>query len=222
MIKTIVFDWNGVLLADTRACWAADNHVLRTFGGKPVSLKIYQDTMIIPAVDFYCQHGCDKGELIKNYQKLGKVFHDYYEPRVAKCRSRKGALELLKWLKDKSIASIILSNHTVEGIEFQLERLKLADHIGQIFANGRQDNSMKARNKAEKLKQLIKDKNYKNEEILIIGDSPEEIEMGKSLGIATVAITGGYYATHRLKQSQPYYLINHLSELEAILEVIDF
>lgn len=217
MIKIIVFGWNGVLLADTRACWAADNHVLKTLGGEPVSLKVYQDTMIIPAVDFYSKHGCDKGELANNYQRLGKVFHDYYEPRAAKCRSRKGALELLKWLKNKSITSIILSNHTIEGIAFQLKRLKMADYIDRIIANTQMDNSMKAINKAEKLKQLIKDNDYKNKEILIIGDSPEEIEMGKSLGIATVAITGGYYATHRLKQSQPDYLISSLYELRDVV-----
>jgi phosphoglycolate phosphatase len=217
MIKVIVFDFNGVLIADTRAVMATDNHVLKTFGGKPVNFKIYQDTIIIPAVDFYAMHGCDRNELLKNSQKLGEVFHTYYEPRAAKCRSRKGALELLKWLRSKSVASIILSNHTVEGIEFQLKRLKLADYIDQVIANTSLDNSMKQRNKAEKLTQLIKDKNYKKEEILIIGDSPEEIEAGKSLGITTVAITGGYYATRRLKQSHPDYLINNLSELKNIV-----
>lgn len=217
MIKIIVFDFNGVLIADTRACMATDNHVLKTFGGKPVSLKIYQDTIIIPSVDFYSKHGCDKGKLLKNSRKWGKVFHTYYESRVAKCRSRKGALELLKWLKSRSITSIILSNHTVEGIRLQLKRLKMADYIVQVIANTQQNNSMKGRNKTEKFKQLIKDKNYKKEEVLIIGDSPEEIEMGKSLHITTVAITGGYYATHRLKQSQPDYLINSLSGLKDIV-----
>lgn len=217
MIKAIVFDFNGVLLADTQACLAADNHVLETFGGKPVNLKAYRDTFIIPAVNFYSLHGCDKNELLKNSQKLGNVFHTYYEPRAAKCRSRKGARELLKWLKGRSVTSVILSNHTVEGIEFQLKRLKLDRYIDQVLANTRQDDSMKGRNKAEKLKQLIKNNHYKKDDVLIIGDSPEEIEVGKSLGIATVAITGGYYATRRLKQSHPDHLINRLSELKDIV-----
>ena len=65
MINLIVFDWNGVLLADTRACMATDNHILKTFGGKPVSLKVYRDTIIIPSIDFYSQHGCDKKLLLK-------------------------------------------------------------------------------------------------------------------------------------------------------------
>ena len=49
MIKLVIFDWNGVLIADTRACLEADNYILKEFGGKPVSLKVYKDTIIIPS-----------------------------------------------------------------------------------------------------------------------------------------------------------------------------
>ncbi|MFA6549934.1 MAG: HAD family hydrolase, partial [Candidatus Gracilibacteria bacterium] len=69
MKKLIVFDWNGTLLSDTQACMEADNHVLKAFGGKSVDLKTYRDTIVIPAIDFCVQHGCNRKEIQQKSQK---------------------------------------------------------------------------------------------------------------------------------------------------------
>jgi beta-phosphoglucomutase-like phosphatase (HAD superfamily) len=103
MIKLLVFDFNGVLIADTRVCMAADNHVIKSFGGRPVSLKVYRDTINIPAIDFYALHGCNRKSMLKNYKKSGKIFHSFYENRATKVRSRKNALKTLKWLNEKAL-----------------------------------------------------------------------------------------------------------------------
>src|SRR3989338_2644785 len=124
-IKLVVFDWNGVLIADTRGCLEADNYVLKAFGGKPVSLKVYRDTIIIPSLTFYTMHGADEKELRSNTEKWGRIFHDYYGRRVSKVRSRKGVRKLLKWLGKNNIKSIIMSNHLLDDIKLQLKRLKL-------------------------------------------------------------------------------------------------
>ena len=91
MIKLVVFDWNGTLLSDTNACMAADSHVIKSFGGNPVTLKVYRDTIIIPSNNFYAQHGCDMSQLNRESKKLGQVFHSFYEERAKKCRARKGS-----------------------------------------------------------------------------------------------------------------------------------
>ena len=218
MIKLIVFDWNGVLIADTAACMAADNHVLEVFGGKPVDLETYRETIIIPSLSFYTMHGANEKELVENPEKWGKVFHEFYEKRAAKCRSRGNAKKLLKWLKGKGINSIILSNHTVEGIETQLKRLGLKEFVAEVLANPAKDTSLHKRNKREKLGGYIKKNGYKKGEILIVGDSPEEAEIARTLGIKSVAITNGYYSTARLRKSKPDFLINNLKELIPIIE----
>jgi len=219
MIKLVIFDWNGTLIADTRACMDTDNEVIKAFGGNPVDLKTYRDTIIIPAIDFYTQHGCDRKELEADFKRVGKIFHDYYEPRVANCRTRRSVREVLKSLKQKSIESIILSNHTLEGIQFQLTRLKISDYIARVLANSEKDSSMRERNKQRRLTQYLELGEYESNEITIVGDSPEEVEIGKALGLRTVAITGGYYSTSRLRASNPDYLITNIKELIAIIQL---
>lgn len=218
MIKLVVFDWNGTLIADTRACMEADNHVLKVFGGKQVNLKTYRATIIIPSNIFYIQHGCNGTQLALESKKLGEIFHSYYEPQVLKVRTRKNAHKLLSWLYKNKIKSIILSNHTVKGIENQLERLNLGDLFSEVIANDALDSSMKERNKEAKLETYLHKNNLHPNEVIIAGDSPEEIEIGKHLGVTTVATTNGYYATSRLAKSRPDYLIGNLGEIINIIK----
>lgn len=218
MIKLVVFDWNGTLLSDTKACMDTDNYVIKSFGGNPVNLKVYRETIIIPSNNFYAQHGIEMERLIKQSKKVGQVFHLFYEKRVKKCRSRKGAKQILKWLDSKSINSLILSNHTVEGISFQLKRLKINDYIKEVLANNELNTSMRTRNKFEKLQDYINKTGYNKNEILIVGDSPEESEIAKRLGIKSILITEGYYSTSRLKNSKPDFLITNLNEIKKIVK----
>ena len=97
MIKLVVFDWNGTILSDTMACMDSDNHLIKFFGGKPVDLKTYRDTVIIPSNSFYARHGCRMDIIAKQSNRLGQ-FHSFYEERAKKCRTRKGAKEILEWL----------------------------------------------------------------------------------------------------------------------------
>jgi phosphoglycolate phosphatase len=218
MKKLVVFDWNGVLLADTNACVDADNRLLKVFGGKSITLKQFRDTFCVPAIDFLAHHGCKRKVLEKNVQKLGEIFKKEYEPRAAKCRTRQGARELLDWLSQNSINTIIISNHTVEGINSQLKRLKLENYFSEVLANSDQANPMKGRNKKEKLAKYLKFHRMNSNSAIIIGDSTEEIEIGKELGLATIAITNGYYSEARLKAKKPDYLIRNLFEVKRILE----
>ena len=219
-MKLVIFDWNGTLLADAHACLDADNHVLQTFGGKPIDLNTYRKTVVIPAIDFLIQHGCDRNRLIKETKLLGNVFHHSYEPRASKVRTRINAHKLLHWLHRNKITSIIVSNHTVVGIESQLQRLKLEKYFSKLLANTDLVSSMKKRGKKEKVEDYLKDTTFKKSEVTIIGDSPEEVEIGKHLGITTIAITDGLYSTPRLIKSNPDYLITNLKEVIDIIKNI--
>ncbi|MFH1500662.1 MAG: HAD hydrolase-like protein [archaeon] len=212
-VDLAVFDWNGCMLADTQPCYEADCHAILEFGGTPPDMNEYRKTVIIPANDFYVLYGCNREELEANKERLGKVFHDFYEPRAGKCRTRKGLRETLEHLRNNKIDSIILSNHTIPGINTQLERLNLQGYISEVLANDLLYGSMEGRSKLGRLKQFYERNKgiYSPDRSVIIGDSPEEIEIGKELGMLTVAIEGGYYDEKRLVAAEPHHQIRRIS-----------
>ncbi|MDP3882408.1 MAG: HAD hydrolase-like protein [Nanoarchaeota archaeon] len=216
MIKLVTWDFNGTILADTDACMDAGNHMMRTFGGRPLSRREYAKRFTFPSLEFYCAQGCDREAI--HTPGSAKVFHDFYETRASQCRTRKGAREILKWLQDQNAKSIILSNHVTDAIMKQLERLGLSYYIPEILGNGDLNATQVGHNKIHRMELYLERTGYPPEESLIVGDSPEDIGIGRKFGMKTVAITDGYFATSRLRASNPDYLIGSLLEVRGIVE----
>ena len=217
MIKLVVFDWNGTLLADSHAIVAAANKQLEALGRPPVSLAFMREHYEIPLSKVWLKVGVSEQELRARQLEIAAIFHKFYEPMVARARTRHGARGVLEKLQEMGIVSVVLSNHTMEGIYLQLERLKLAgcfdavlanENIGVAYFNG----------KETRLHDFILKYGYKPSETVIIGDTTEEIAIGRNLGLKTVAITDGYASSKRLKTAKPDFLIHKLTDLTSILD----
>jgi len=219
MIKLVVFDWNGVIIADAQANSETVSHILKRYGRKGIDLKTYREIFEIPAKNIYLKQGFSEKEIKQEGKRIQEMFHEHYEPKIAGVRTRAGARELLEWLSKRKIECIILSNHTVEGIQTQLERLQMGHYFSHVLANDRYV-AMRQQNKSEKLAGFLVDNRFKKDEVIIIGDSPEEAEAGKQSGIHTVAITGGYVSERRLREAQPDHVIHNLTAMIDIIKKV--
>jgi phosphoglycolate phosphatase-like HAD superfamily hydrolase len=217
MIKLVVFDWNGTLLSDTRACQEADSKVFKHFGLKELSLKRFRETFDIPLDKFYAANGLPEKMFWENLELIQNIYHEDYEERAKRCRSRAGARNLLKWLEGQGIESVILSNHTVKAIESQLNRLKLKDYFTAVLAN-KEHTKTGIKSKQERLEEFMKGQKVKNKETMIVGDGPEEVNIGKRIGLKTVVISDGFCSLKRLKAKKPEHLVKRLDAIIGIIE----
>ena len=215
MINLVVFDWNGTLLADTKACLDGVKHELAIFGMSPITINRYRETFEVPVERFFQNLGISKTARQQKYKQAAKAFHDYYEPRAAHCRTRAGTRAALDWLQKQKIRKVILSNHTSEGIYAQLGRLKLNQYFDAVLANDSISDSYH-QGKLGRLKDYLIKNQLSPKQTLIVGDTAEEVLIGKELGINAVAISGGHYSTKRLVATKPDYLIHSLTELQTI------
>lgn len=221
MIKLVAFDWNGTLFSDTSAILEGVNEILRLFKLKPASLGDFQKHFDVPINKTYLGLGISGEEFNKKSSFIAETYHTFYEKRVSKTRTREGTKDLLNWISKNNIASIIFSNHIGEPIKKQLKRLKIEKYFIEIIANTHIEVSLSGRSKKDKLKSFIEDKKFLPTETLIIGDTIEEIEIGKELGTVTVAITNGNCSITRLKAKNPDYLINNLNETVNIIKKLN-
>lgn len=218
MIKLVAFDWNGTILSDMQAVFKANNEVLKTFGVQPTTMKIVRDRFTVPIVDYFETFGISRETLLKNAEKDRAIFHAVYETGAAKTRTRSNARKVLQYLKERNILSIIFSNHVHEKITHHLKRLGIEHYFSTVLANSDILAAYKGKNKEEKLSKFAIDNKLKSSEVLVIGDTTEEVEIAKSLGCISVAITDGNVSTARLKAAKPNYLINNLKEIIPIIE----
>lgn len=217
MIKLAVFDWNGTLLADAKACVDGVNKQLEVLNRPPINLKDYQERYDVPHWQFYNTFGIEPEEIKEKSLQIAEAFHAEYEPKAAHARTRSGTRSLLEELATKNITRIVLSNHTIEGIYLHLERLKLTHHFDVVLAN--ENIGMgHFKGKQEKLEIYLETHAVKPSDVLIVGDTIEEIRIGKNLGFKTVAITGGYNSTRRLRAAKPDVLVHSLHEIILAIE----
>ena len=217
MIKLVVFDWNGTLLADNQAVLEATNHVLKASGRPRVTAAKYRESYDIPVVKIYEALGIPKQELLRNSIEHARVFHEFYEPRAVRCRTRSGSRRILDRLKSRKIAAVLLSNHTTEGVYAQLARLKLEGYFDEILTN-EEAHTVHTIGKRQRLIDYLKRSHHQAKEALIIGDTHEEINIGRELGLKTVAFSGGHVSTRRLRMAKPDYLIHNLTQLLPIIK----
>lgn len=217
MIKLVVFDWNGTLLADAQPVVEGVNREMATLGLAPITLRDYQRLYDIPMTEFYKHFGVSSEMLREKSADMAKAFHSFYEPRVARARTRTGTRRLLQDLQTKGLSKIILSNHTMEGIYLQLERLKLTSYFDTVLANDVLGGAH-FKGKQHRLEDYLKANKIAPSSALIVGDTIEETRIGKSLGLKTVAITGGYNSPKRLKAAKPDVLVHSLHEIIQIIE----
>jgi phosphoglycolate phosphatase-like HAD superfamily hydrolase len=77
------------------------------------------------------------------------------------------------------------------------------------------------RSKETKLADFIKKYKFKPREIISVGDTTEEVEIGRNLHLHTVAITGGENTTSRLKKAKPDFIIHNLKDLIPIIKKLN-
>ncbi len=214
---TIVFDWNCTLLDDIALVLEATNALL-AHGRKPlIDLETYRRTITLPLRHFYQTVGFSAAELDDNFAAIQDVFHDYYEERVHTQQLRPGAETLLAAAAAHNVNTIILSNHLEQPIRAQLERLAIHHHFPQVLAYADRATQFKHETKGQRLARFMTEHGLQPERMIIIGDTAEEVQIARDLGLTSVAITGGFFNRERLQAETPHHLVQELGEFHAVL-----
>ncbi|MBU1031667.1 HAD hydrolase-like protein [Patescibacteria group bacterium] len=217
MIKLVAFDWNGTIFADTYAVYQSNNENFKLLKIKPPSFSDFQKYYDFPVKKFYTAMGVSSEDFDKNTKRTASSFLKNYESRINKIRTRAYAKEALKWLLENNIRSVIFSNHVIDSIKKHLKRLKIEQYFADLIGNTAADLPLQGRTKKDRLKAYMEKHRFLPSETMIIGDTTEEIEIGKELKVISIAITHGNVSTARLKSAKPDYLISSLKEVIGII-----
>lgn len=216
--KLAIFDWNGTLIADTKPAWVASNKCLEFYGRPPITLQHQRETFDFPVIHYYKRNGCDIDHVIATKEQSNAIFQSEYDRLAANARTRRGARDVLEWLKQKNFECIILSNYLVPKIEHHLERLKIRSYFSVVSANTCDGTSiLSGTSKLERISDFMSKRGYHPANAFIIGDSKEEPDIGRHMGIMSIGITGGCITEKRLRDARPDHVIHHLSETKDIL-----
>ncbi|PZQ45863.1 MAG: hypothetical protein DI551_06245 [Micavibrio aeruginosavorus] len=218
MTYLAVFDWNGTLFDDTPATHTATNVCLRTFGMPEIDVATMQETFTFPLIHFYEKMGVNADDYLARAEQEGMLFLDAYEKAARNCDVMDGAFPLLDWLSEKNVHCMILSNHLQERLDKDVERLGFTSYMQHVSGNREAATITQGLSKQIRLEAYMKEHGFTADKAFIIGDSHEEPELAKRMGLLGISIAGGLLSPARLEKYKADHIVKTLHEVRPILE----
>ncbi|MDA3923474.1 MAG: HAD family hydrolase [Kiritimatiellae bacterium] len=208
-ISHIIWDWNGTLLDDTRACVNSVNKMLSDRGLPQLTIVQYRDLFGFPVADFYNEIGF----ILENedWDLMATEFHDMFlaDSSVA---LHSNARSVLKNLQDRGLVQSILSASEQSILDSMLREYKLDSYFHRVMGI----DNMYGDSKISMGRAMIEKMDVCRSEILMIGDSLHDFEVAGDLKIGCVLIAQGHQSFERLASAG----VPVLHSLSEVLELI--
>ena len=193
--KTIFWDWNGTLLNDTRICIDAMNILLRERNLKELDETSYREIFTFPVRDYYVTAGFDFSS--EPFEQPAMEFIEHYDNLVRKASIFPDAVSALEEFRKKAYTQVILSAMQHDFLNELVATHKIGHYFKKIsgiedhYASGKVDNARK----------LIAGMDGHAGEMIMIGDTVHDHEVGLALGIRVILVSRGHQSEERLLQT---------------------
>jgi len=149
------------------------------------------------------------------YERAAFRFYSLYSTlMVDYTKLFRGFKKVFKTFEDAGIQLAVASNQVYELTSENLHILEVGDYFDFVIASDQVENPKPHPDMAE---QLMLATGIDPAQILIIGDEPRDILMGKSIGAVTVGVTWGYGSEEELAEVKPDYLFSKVTDLEDLI-----
>ena len=220
MVRLVLFDIDGTLIRSGGAGEKAFARVAESeFGVRDGTARLHFAGRTDPSIvrDFLLQHNFDTsadsfGRFFDSY-----VFHldhllNQIEGQVLPGVHR--MLDELKVLPEPPVLGLLTGNIRL-GAQLKLTRYKLW-HWFQTggFGDDNEDRNQIAVVARERGSRLL-GRPLNGEEMLVIGDTPRDIECGRFIGARVLAVATGSYSLEQLRNDSPTWAIGTLEEIDV-------
>jgi HAD superfamily hydrolase (TIGR01509 family) len=205
----VLFDWDGTLLdsfhADSQAYLAMFRDLGLDWGMKELEKHYSPDWYTV-----YRAAGIPE----ERWDEADGLWRAHYAKHPSKLIG--GARRVLRRLGGQHALGLVTSGDRVRVTrqlrEFALTRIFRARVCGGDTAEKKPH--------PEPLRTALRQMKLKAEECVYVGDTPEDLEMARAVGMRAIAVLGPFPTEKRLRAAKPEFLLKRLEDLPGLLERI--
>lgn len=207
-IKAILFDFDGTL-ADTAP--GIVNTMQETF--KTMQLPVPTEEAIRQTIGLKLEEGV---KVLGRFddataQKGAAIYRELFmKIELSKIQIFPEVKETLTILQQMGIRMAICTSRGLNSLNFILTANNMNDYFEEIITASA---NLPTKPAPDMVFELLKRMNLTANEVLVVGDTTFDIEMGHNAGCKTIAVTYGNHSTEILATSHPTYIIDHFNEL---------
>ena len=205
MIRNIIFDWSGTLVDDLPAVWEASNEVFRRAKVPELSLDEFRSEFSLPFKGFY-----DRYIPHIPLPQLELWFHGHFRQIEDSGRELPHAREFLDFCQKREIRMFVLSTVHPDHFQKQAAATGFDRYFEKVYAG--------ILDKRNKILEILDEQHLPAAETLFVGDMQHDIETAKHGGIHSCAVLTGYNRLDQLRLAEPDVIVEHLAELQGLLE----
>ncbi|WP_107933787.1 pyrophosphatase PpaX [Ureibacillus chungkukjangi] len=209
-MKALLFDFDGTLLNTNDLIIQTFMHVLEErFPGQysPKDCMNFIGPSLRETFEQLTPNEID--EMIEKYRQWNYANHDNLVTEYD------GVVDTLEKLKQKGIRLAIVSTKRRDTIEKGLE-LMGAKHLFEFWVGV--DSVKNVKPDPEPVLLAIEKLGVSKEDVLMIGDNYHDILAGKNAGVKSAGVAWSIKGEEYLKQFDPDYMLQHMSDLLTIVE----
>lgn len=193
--KYVIWDWNGTLLDDLEHTWKTGNSLLAHEGRQKVSLDYYLDHFVFPVSEYYRGLGFDVDNS-EYFKKICNFFVDTYMKEIKSCRIKPEMKLILKILNEQGLKQSILSAADQVSLQEMVSQQGVESYFENIFGLANKEATCKVGRGRELINKLSE--NYSKNDLIIVGDTLHDLEVGHINGVDVVLVTHGHNSKQRL------------------------
>ena len=206
VIRNIIFDWSGTLVDDLPAVWEATNYVLTQSRRSAMSLEEFRAEFCLPFTGFYERYVPEV-----SLAQLEEWFHSRFQQVQSSVCELPHAREFLEFCQRKNVRTFLLSTVRHDHFAVQSGATGLGAYIQKPY--------VAVWDKRKKIHEILEENQLAADETLFIGDMQHDIETARHGGIHSCAVLTGYNTLDQLRAANPDLIVEHLRELQEMLEL---
>lgn len=155
-------------------------------------------------------------EAVAEARSRGWAVLEIYEMEgVAKCSVMLGAVEVLSWLRERSISIGVCTSNSTRAALAIIDKLGLCGFFAVVV--GRTE-GLRLKPHPDQVKRCLEEMGVEASSSVMVGDSHNDVIAGKALGMRTVAIPVYFTRMDVLERAKPDAVIKTLKELPRTID----
>ena len=208
---TILWDWNGTLVADVPHVVNMNNLTLEQFGYRHTSEAEYRAKFRHPVHEYYY----DLGVTAEDFPKIAKVWNKAYVEGFDCVPLAPGAAEAVRRFKEAGYKQVIISASQVDQLRAQVAHFAEFDGIfDEVLGLSNQ----LAVSKVHLAVDYLARTGEKAEECVFIGDTTHDAETAAAIGCRCFLIEGGHQERKVLDTAENATVLSSLQEAVELLD----
>lgn len=212
MIKAILFDFDGTLVNSAPGIVKTMEQVFTEMDVEVPTEEAMRATIGLPLRLALKELGHLDDKRADDATELYRALFPVYE--VGYVTVFPDVTETLMSLKEKRIRMAVVTSRDTVSLKLIADRRELTPFFETSVTGA---DGFLPKPAPDMVLELLKRMKLKEDEVLVVGDTTFDIDMGNSAGCKTVAVTYGNHSRERLMDSSPTFVIDRFSKLADCL-----